>query len=857
MKNISLTFIITIIFSIVFLLSCDDSWRRDRGHQKWKSSDPYSIPLDIRRQEIQKDNIAPNSSFEEGSMSRVDSSGTEFTLKNWEIIGNGVSWEFINDSAESKTKGKYCIKISREKSPENDTLGSGIRSDFIAVIPGNYDFKMLIKLSNISSPDSRLGTKLYKSINIRVEYFDEKKIPIDPMNLYPYTKTKLDNGFKGYGFSNFWYIDSMPWNHYRARSYNYPYSDGDIPDNCRFIKLFIGLQGNGNMWVDHISYKYSKWNFSPKERMDSLRERSLNQYELLLPKPKQIQEKGIVKIDQHSTPVIITDKNPAADIRTGVSLLKKTLEDCGIKNEIPIYTAKEFEDKKSLFSLVFKVYTLSTEERNGKEEQGYSIHVSDNSSADIINIEGHDNLGSFYGLSTLIQLIDTVQKVLFTANIYDYPDFLGRSYLFTSWNDSLDFQNDYDNLLRMSLLRFNKAYIGYGQTKNRKDWYNPDSLYINSIQKIGEWFENHGGANLAIMVNPYYHFEYEMYVPDMSDSLKNIWQHDNEGMKMLKAVFDIGLRSGATTIMLMGDDFVPHEKDYRKLYSLWTDKDKKQHKTLAGAQAFMINELYLWLEQEYPQTRFEFCPPWYLNEFIDKSRGMAEAYFDELMPIIPEDIAIIWTGNTVRSLQIDEVDIYRFEQLSGRTPMLWDNTFYARGLEGIYGGYPSLYPEKSVLCNLFEPFDIDVPAGFHMMNDSRHMYINGSAGSEIYKIKYATLSDFLWNTDEYNPELSLWKVLLKWYGSNNALLLIDVNNSYYKLLRYILMTEIKNEDVNKYQRQIEKEIKVFDDLILNLKKDIRSEKLALEIDKMGDSLKARFKSLHKKESEDNKGERQI
>ena len=134
----------------------------------------------------------------------------------------------------------------------------------------------------------------------------------------------------------------------------------------------------------------------------------------------------------------------------------------------------------------------------------------------------------------------------------------------------------------------------------------------------------------------------------------------------------------------------------------------------------------------------------------------------ELTALIPQEIAIIWTGPTVRSLSLDMADLHRYRDLIGRWPMLWDNTLYARNLETeVYGGYTTYYPGKVRMCNLFEPLDTDRPADFHELNDGRHMYVNGAAESEVYRIKFATVADYEWNTSAYIPELSLWKALVK------------------------------------------------------------------------------------------------
>ena len=258
--------------------------------------------------------------------------------------------------------------------------------------------------------------------------------------------------------------------------------------------------------------------------------------------------------------------------------------------------------------------------------------------------------------------------------------------------------------------------------------------------------------------------------------------------KFLKPAFD----QGASFLMLLADDFVPHREDYRKLYDLWDDEDIQMHVNLQNAQAYMINSLYKWLHTTYGNIRFEFCPPWYLNEFIDKSRGRAEAYFRDLQLMIPKDVHIIWTGNTVRSISFDKADVKRYADLCGSEPMLWDNTLYARSLEGIYGGYPSMYPGKIKLCNLFEPWDVVLPDDY--ASSSPHFYSNGCPNTEIYKIKYATLADYQWNPAAYNPECSLWKILLVMFGSETAWELMTFSQQYYFILENVILIERENKE---------------------------------------------------------------
>jgi hypothetical protein len=92
----------------------------------------------------------------------------------------------------------------------------------------------------------------------------------------------------GYTFANFWSIVDFGWANVRARTFNYPFSEGDIPDNCRYIRLFLGLKGRGTMWVDNVDFRYSKWNFTPLERLAPFIKKTYAKSELLIPNPLNV-----------------------------------------------------------------------------------------------------------------------------------------------------------------------------------------------------------------------------------------------------------------------------------------------------------------------------------------------------------------------------------------------------------------------------------------------------------------------------------------------------------------------------------------------------------------------------------------
>lgn len=770
-----------------------------------------SIPLKIRENQYSKGNLVINGSFEEGKYFLEKTDDPMANIKGWTRSASNVEWIDLENGLFQENEvyeGIHSVKITRIKANETDELGDGVESDFIKVLPGNYDFTYYIRLKDILPQAERIGTRIHDAVNIRLFFYNKNKVRIEGKQFYPYKEIFLDSEFKGYSFSNFQYIDSLGWGKIRARTYNYPLSEGDIPDGTQFIRIFIGLKGTGTMWVDKLDFRYSKWNFTALERMSPYFDSSFSVASMLIPTPREIQTNGSIplfqmKHDSYTPPLILIPASANKQTMLAANLVKEELmnrQERYFKGEalVGVKIFPGMKPPESFDGLIFSIGKTSVFEQwkdslsyssIQDKEQSYIIEALPGRS-NLVFVVGRDPIGDYYGATSLVQLMDKDTNLYHSATIRDFPDIKGRSYLFASWNDQEEMIEDIGSIERMSRLKFNKAYVGYGQTRGRKNWYAPDDLYVNGVSLAGRKCRELGVVNLAIMVNPYYHFDYEMHIDSVSIDLKNQFVHSHaSSLRKLRNVFQIGLDAGANTIMLMGDDFIPHSGNNRKSYTLYHQDDINKFRNLQNAQGYMINNLYYWLRQNYSNTRFEFCPPWYLNEFIDRSRGQAEVYFADLMKTIPTDIAIIWTGNTVRSLSYDLADFERYTRLIGRDPMIWDNTLYARSLEGIYGGYPAHYPGKAKLCNLFEPYDIQVPENFETYIDGPHMYVNGSASSEIYKIKYATVADFEWNTRDYNPEFSLWKALNSAFGAQMSKLLLEFSDIYYAMIEINFLLE--------------------------------------------------------------------
>lgn len=727
--------------------------------------DPLSIPLNTRQLYYNKGNLVVNPSFETGT-------------RNWTVLGNKTSLTNI-------AQGYHAIKITRtyEDVAEVDDGPQGVLSDYIEVIPANFDFNFDIKLEKIipTTLVDRFQTKVGDNIDIRLKFYDKDKKELDPGTYFEYVHKKVDNSFKGFAFSNYFFIDQFDWARIHGRTWDYPFSEGDVPENCRYVRIFFGLKCSGTMWVDNVDFRLSKWSFTPLERMDSLFTKQYRLSDLLLPTPKQVTNPALIDLKNKKIRLVYSGPE-SPETRAAVALLQKRLQKI---NGITIKT-----DNTTQFSDAFAAIQ--------DKDQGYFIRRDSNT----IYLGANTGAGLFYSACTLVQLIDEKNGKIDYADITDYPDFKGRAVQLGAYPNKWQLQQDKtltDSAITATLAQrqkgleqqmkdldfytFYKMNQLYSYASFTKKWWEPGDFFNYMYQRIGQRCAQYGTLlNAAVQLNTYIHLNKEEQEELISDSTRNLFAiGSDEGFEKIKSVIKHVLDAGVKTVQLGCDDFTPHAGIIRGEYTLYNEADKKQFANLAEAHSFLIARTKAWLDQNYPGTRLEFIPPQYNNRFIDYGRGSAEMYFKDLTSHLDSSVALIWTGNTVRSLSYDLADIRRATAIYHRKTMIFDNTPYARHVEIPNGGYPYNYPVRSTLCNIFEPFDIQYPADFSSYFDSRY-YSNLTGSGEINKIKYATFGDFSWNTSKYDPELSLFKVLVQYVGKDNARNLLAFSETYYRFV---------------------------------------------------------------------------
>lgn len=825
----------------------------------WSSMDPLSVPLKIREAWYKKGNLVPNPSFEQVKYHNNDNGGHRVTLKGWKIIGDSVqvtNTRKPNYDDSDAYKGNHAVKIVRSQNDKSvSNFSEGVLSNFIKVIPGNYDFHFDIRLKNIIS-DSRIKKRIGKGIDIHLQYYDKNKKRIKYDRYFPYAHKRISNSFKGFAFSNFFYIKNFKWGRVRGESFIYPFSVGDVPDSCRYIKIFLGLEIPGEMWVDNVSYHLSKWNFTPLERLSPFFQKKYDLTDLMIPAPQIVRHRTHLWL-KHKNIGIYYKGNGSKETKKAISLLQKRFKRVH-GNSPGIYKTNALSSSSGGLKIILAenqspfstTFNGAFQTIKGKK-QGYFIRRK----GENIYLGANTSVGLYYAACSLSQLIDYKHHVLDYADITDWPDFKGRTTKFMHYSQNWPLKKHQKELKKQlneidfyAFYKINTFYNTY--TTFNKQWWQIGKFYKQFYKKVGQKIDQYGNIlSMAIQLNPTYHFSHHSEVlSKYKKSRLNLFSYGTKGgFEKVKKALKPALDAGAKMVMFCADDFVPYAGPVRGVYGLFSEADKSKFINLAGAQAYMLNELKAWLDKKYGNIRLEFVPPQYSTwPLIDDTRGTAMVYFHNLNKQLDSSVILVWTGPNIRSLSYDMADIHRVLKVYKRKPMVWDNTIYARNATGPYGGYKHNYPKKAVMLDLFQPLDIQYPKNFPNYVDSRY-YNNAGGISELQKISSMTFADFTWNPSDYNADFSLFKALVQYAGKKNAKLLLKFNDAYYRFVS--TLAELKmdkrrhsNYKCNSHQkskakRQIKTLKKAFHALNSLSNKELKKE--------LRDKMDSKISSWHK------------
>ncbi|MBN1183564.1 MAG: hypothetical protein JXB49_14840 [Bacteroidales bacterium] len=767
LKRISDYKVLFLLLNILLFYGCKHKEETiTHTHGSWKSHEPLSIPIKTRMQYFTRGNLILNPSFEKGKFFSIDSTHSTFSIDGWKPIGNHVSWiSIVNDTAnltDINRVSDHAIKISRGYANEDEKNDNGILSDFIKVIPGNYEFSLDIKIEKLTPVNECQGTRLYDAFDLRLIYYDKNKIEIGSNKYSPLNNTYYNASIKGTALSNLWYIDSLDWSRIQGKSNNIALFERDIPDEAWYIKVFIGIKGIGSLWIDNVNLSYTENNFSLLERTQQYFDTIASPVDLILPTPKVIQEQRPIRyFDKNGElrlpPVILIPYNAQLETIEAAEELLVALKSIFSNNSnLKIVKENEFSGltgEQFVFNVgktgIFEAFkNMLPYDTIANKKQGYFIKAFSNRPK-LLFLVGSDPIGDYYAVTTLKQLMDAKSYTIHYAGIIDFPDFKERGiYVPNIPTNNFDFKNYYDylGLAKYNSYTYSPQFTKNQLNKNSFDKTNviydislslSDSTELQSIDKITSDIINTFKKNSAESSNLIIDFSY------LSDRIKNL------------------------------------------SYNRKTDTIL----TVAKIHTDIINKVS---QQISERNRIIVLLPWNNSDEFNSSSGNAELYYHILLPSINKDIKVIWNGNNKHQLSVDIPDLLQIEGISNKKPILCYGIGNYSQIEDLVKNYCSYYSGKTRILNLFLPFEPEVaPDFFEDENFNQILYYNQSS-SEISKISNMVFADFMWNSQQFDAAYSIWKALTKNYSEQAAEHIIKFNNAYFGLLTVALDFENGN-----------------------------------------------------------------
>ena len=757
------------VFFVFFIFSCTLDNENTQDYERWTSTDPLAMHFRVREQKYLQGNLLINSSFETGKLLEFDSITHTTKMDGWDLIGKDVVWihpESDSSVADSSVihDGLCSIRISRDHAGETEEYGEGVWSNYIKVIPGNYQLSLFLKLENIKNLKSRLGTRLYDAIDIRVICYDRNKIQLDGDFPAPYYNTTIDNSFKGLSFANFDKIDSTGWVHIIGRSHLFPFPDGDLQDETKFVRIFIGLKGTGSMWIDDVQFTYTRWNFTQLERLMPYMDTTLEKSKFITPQPRsmEIRESIIYYRPYYKDlfPVILVPVS--AD---GLTLKAAKLLESKIRALLVNLTGYQIEDIPGLIktpdtfrqneaSVIFSLGSTDEMKKNAEKislesiqgkKKGFLIQTLDNI-GHIIFLYGNSPEANYYAVQTAIQLFDNKRLLFHNADIIDYPA-----------------DGDFGLLLSCS----SEEAAAFIKENNRTRF---GFLYLSD--------EN---AGLYSGVR-YTTFDKWLYTSKSSEPFLK-----SDTRKILEKIDGVALLYDDIPADISTETIV--NNFYKEIPEINENYTKAIPEFIRKAKTYNFE--------------LELMPVYSSNLALNKISVNPRNIFDNDL-WVNYNLPFIWSGYQFQTWQIDEADFMYMKQFTRNPLVFFDYSLFLQSDALDYFANNPAYPCKLLASSLFEPFSNEVLPEIYMEVSKTVVVYNYS--SIFDKIRLQTASDFFWNPENYDPDLSLFRALVSEFGDINARSLIYFNEYYFKIISDIVLSGIQNNP-HKYQRRISANLK--------------------------------------------------
>ncbi len=693
-----------------------------------RAGEPPWMPLDARRGALARGNLIANGGFERG----------------------GEGWS-IRAGAVVVSAGDPALRMGAPRG------GEAWAETVVPVIAGEHVLSAFVRFSGIAPPP---GERVSDRFRVRVTWLDPMRTPLPASALRGSGRMFL-SGERPYPL--YFLRDAIDFPPRRAvfvSSYSDP-SQEEAPEGAAYARITFTLRGPGEAWLDDVRFLYSRRNFTLAERLTPWRDRDDDALGRVIPSPRRLEERG-----------------PLVPLRRVCLDLPRPLPE-GLAERVDAFEdrlralggAHARAARKTRCDARVRIDSIAV--RSGgagaSGPEGYAIDTGENSRGPLtLHLRGADARGAAYAVETLRQLLRPAPggvPGLRAVTVRDWPAFRGRPV--SEADQGPVGARRLDGAARwMAGWKLNRLYLNYPLMSPR--WWEPPVLYTDLVSRLGARARGTGLFALGVLVNPYF----QRGDPSIADSFE-ISRAEDVGV--LWGAVRMALDAGADIVMLCADDFTPSWGQDRLEYALTEPRDERRFGSLAAAHVWLARNLEGRIRARAPEASFLFVPPRYNEMLREKGGGFAEDYLEDIGRGLPRDAGVVWTGPAVRSLAVDGVSVERFSRsVGGRPIVLWDNTLYALEISPWYGESPL----RARLASFFEPFAIDAE-GLEGLSHDAEIYVNGSSGGR-YRVKMATVADYLWNPEAYDPDRSLWRAMVARWGRAGAARVVAWDAAYWE-----------------------------------------------------------------------------
>ncbi len=347
-------------------------------------------------------------------------------------------------------------------------------------------------------------------------------------------------------------------------------------------------------------------------------------------------------------------------------------------------------------------------------DEKYILNVS----GSVVNIECSGEKSAFYALCDIAKRIE--ENSLADGKYACAPSFAVRGYIEGFYGNPWSFEQ---RKSVMSLMAKNRMNTVYHAPK--------DDLYHRE-----KWREEYPGDELLKLkelvdfAKKYYMSFYWCVAPGLSMKYSDEKEFETL-INKTKQLYSIGVRCFG----LLLDD-IDEELAF--------EEDKEAFGETVNAHIELINRYYSVLKEFDSSIRLTVCPTLY------HGKGN-EYYISKLGKNIPPQVSVFWTGRDICSRELTSSEAVRFVENTNHKPLYWDN-----------------YPVND--CAMYNEMHISPIIGRDpdLYKYSEGIISNCMEYAECSKIPLITFSDYLWDSESYNPQKSWEGAVKQVVGKENS-----------------------------------------------------------------------------------------